>query len=412
MGIQERIILLGWEINASEIDTPLGFQASGIHSGIKESDLDLALIFSETPSIGAALFTENSFKAAPVQISQKHLSQNNGVVRAIIVNSGNANACTGETGLTTALRMTEIGAQLLNISREQVLVCSTGVIGVPLPVDPIVTNSNYLKQQLSPSGFGNAAQAILTTDTSRKLCSALSNLKGKQLKIFGITKGAGMIHPQMATTLAFIVTDVAITQNLLYKALNEACRLSYNSISVDGDTSTNDTLAVIANGASNSPVINDEGADYSSFLEGLIQVCQSLAHQVTRDGEGAGKFLTIKVVGASSETNATKIARKVSNSLLVKTAIAGEDANWGRILMAIGNSGVSFNNHGVSIFIGDIQVCRNGEGLPFDERKAKMILKKNEIDVTIQFNDGNASAYFWTCDLTKKYVDINAYYRT
>ena len=221
-----------------------------------------------------------------------------------------------------------------------------------------------------------------------------------------------MIHPQMATTLAFIVTDVAITQNLLYKALNEACRLSYNSISVDGDTSTNDTLAVIANGASNSPVINDEGADYSSFLEGLIQVCQSLAHQVTRDGEGAGKFLTIKVVGASSETNATKIARKVSNSLLVKTAIAGEDANWGRILMAIGNSGVSFNNHGVSIFIGDIQVCRNGEGLPFDERKAKMILKKNEIDVTIQFNDGNASAYFWTCDLTKKYVDINAYYRT
>ena len=401
-----------WKIDASEIIPPLGFQASGIHSGIKESDLDLALIFSETPSIGAALFTENSFKAAPVQISQKHLIQNNGVVRAIIVNSGNANACTGKTGLTTALRMTEIAAQLLNISREQVLVCSTGVIGVPLPLDPIVTNSDYLKQQLSPSGFQTAAQAILTTDTGRKVCSAISNIKGKQIRISGITKGAGMIHPQMATTLAFIVTDISITQKLLYKALNEACRLSYNSISVDGDTSTNDTLAIIANGASNSPLVDNEGEHYKNFLEGLTQVCQSLAHQIARDGEGARKFLTIKVVGASSETNATIIARKVSNSLLVKTALAGEDANWGRILMAIGNSGVNFNSQGVSVFIGDIQVCKNGEGVPFDERKAKIILQKKEIDVTIQFNDGNASAHFWTCDLTKKYIDINAYYRT
>ena len=401
-----------WKIDASEIIPPLSFQATGIHSGIKESDLDLALIFSETPSIGAALFTKNSFKAAPVQISQKHLIQNNGVVRAIIVNSGNANACTGKTGLNTALRMTEIGAQLLNISREQVLVCSTGVIGVPLPLDPIVTNSDYLKQQLSPSGFRTAAQAILTTDTCRKVCSAVSNIKDKTVRILGITKGAGMIHPQMATTLAFIVTDISITKNLLYKALNEACRLSYNSISVDGDTSTNDTLAIIANGASNSPLIDNEGDHYKNFLEGLTQVCQSLAHQITRDGEGARKFLTIKVVGASSETNATIIARKVSNSLLVKTALAGEDANWGRILMAVGNSGVNFNSQCVSVFIGDIQVCKNGEGLTFDERKAKIILQKKEINVTIQFNDGNGSAHFWTCDLTKKYIDINAYYRT
>ena len=401
-----------WEINTSELIPPLDFQASGISSGIKESGLDLALLFSEIPSIGTALFTTNLFKAAPVLISQKHLIQNKGMVRAIIINSGNANACTGETGLKTALRMTEIGAEILNISVEQVLVCSTGVIGVPLPLDCIVINSNHLKQNLSSNGFEQAAQAILTTDTTRKVCSAECKIKDEQIRILGMTKGAGMIHPQLATTLAFILTDVSITQKLLSKALSEACSYSYNSISVDGDTSTNDTLAIIANGASTLPLIESAGNSYTKFVEGLTQVCQSLAHQIIRDGEGAQKFLTIQVVGASSEANATIIARTISNSPLVKTAIAGEDANWGRILMAAGNSGVNFDSQNVSVFIGDIQVCKNGVGVAFDEIKAKTLLQKKEIEVTIQFSDGDASAQFWTCDFTKKYIEINADYRT
>ena len=247
---------------------------------------------------------------------------------------------------------------------------------------------------------------------AEKVCSAVCNIKDDRIRILGMTKGAGMIHPQMATTLAFILTDVSITQNLLNKALSEACRYSYNRISVDGDTSTNDTLAIIANGSSNSHLIDSVGNSFTKFVEGLTQVCQSLAHQIIHDGEGSQKFLTIQVVGASSEANATKIARTISNSPLVKTAIAGEDANWGRILMAAGNSGVNFDSQNVSVFIGNIQVCKNGVGLAFDEIKAKNILQKKEIEITIQFSDGDASVQFWTCDLTKKYIDINAYYRT
>jgi glutamate N-acetyltransferase / amino-acid N-acetyltransferase len=252
----------------------------------------------------------------------------------------------------------------------------------------------------------------MTTDTVPKVCTAESLVGRSCVRISGMTKGAGMIHPRLATTLAFVLTDAFITKTLLEEALNEACERSYNRITVDGDTSTNDTLAVLANGASGIPLIEQKDETYHHFTEGLIQVCQSLAQQIVRDGEGASKFVEIAIEGADSETNATCIARSIANSPLVKTALAGEDANWGRILCAAGYSGVQFDPHRVGIKIGDLEVCKNGTGLSFDETRAKKILAHRDIRITLNLNAGCSSATMWTCDLTKEYIHINADYRT
>ena len=402
------------KLTTDDIVCPQSFLASAVAAGVKKADgkLDLGLLCSTRPSIAAARFTTNVVKAAPLLLSQEHLEKSGGEIRAIIVNSGNANACTGESGMQVAKQMAELGSQILGISAHQLLVASTGVIGVQLPFERLERQAGALKEGLKPEAIGAVAKAIMTTDTVRKVCSAQVSIAGKPVWISGMTKGAGMIQPNMATTLAFVLTDAMITRSLLEEALTEACNKSYNRITVDGDTSTNDTLAVIANGASGCPLIDEKNDHYNAFTGALTQVCQSLAQQIVRDGEGATKFIEIHVQGAESEARATQIARSIANSPLFKTAMAGEDANWGRILCAAGYSGVSFDPNRTDIRIGNLPVCENGIGLPFDETQAKQILKEHDIRISLDLKAGTASSTVWTCDLTTEYIHINADYRT
>ncbi len=401
-----------WTLNSTEIFPPKDFQAAAAACGIKPSGLDVALLYSTRPCWGAAVFTTNAVKAAPVEVSQRHLVEGGGALQAMIINSGNANACTGEPGMAAARAMAEATARALNVPVQRILVCSTGVIGVLLPADRITARLDDLKLGLSSEGLGAAARAILTTDTTPKVCSAEASINGRPVRIAGMTKGAGMIHPQMATTLGFVLTDAAIGPALLQRSLEQACRLSYNRISVDGDTSTNDTLAIMANGGSGIPDIEPDSPAQELFVEGLTRVCQSLAQQVVRDGEGASKFVTIRVTGASSEENAARIARSIANSPLVKTALAGEDANWGRIICAAGYAGVPFDSRRVSIYLGDLAVCREGGAVDFEESRASEILRQRDIELTVHLNFGSSDATFWTCDLTTEYIHINADYRT
>jgi glutamate N-acetyltransferase/amino-acid N-acetyltransferase len=402
-----------WRLDATQALAPKGYLASAVEAGIKkEGRLDLGLLYSVRPSIAAARFTSNTVKAAPVVVSQRNLENSGGEIRALIVNSGNANACTGEEGLRVAQGMAKLAGEIVTIPHEQVLVCSTGVIGVQLPIERVQLKAQELKRNLSSEGIDAVSRAIMTTDTVRKVCTAEGFLGRSLIRICGMTKGAGMIHPRMATTLAFVLTDAFITKSLLDEALAVACEKSYNRITVDGDTSTNDTLAVMANGASGTTLIEQQDEIYFWFLDGLTRVCQSLAQQVVRDGEGASKFVEIVVEGADSERSACQIGRSIANSPLVKTALAGEDANWGRILCAAGYSGVNFDPDKVGIKIGDLEVCKNGTGLKFDEARAQQILSQRDIRITLNLNAGDASATLWTCDLTKEYIHINADYRT
>jgi len=402
------------KISTDDVVCPQGFLASAVAAGVKKDDgkLDLGLLCSTRPSIAAARFTTNVVKAAPLLLSQEHLEKSGGEIRAIIVNSGNANACTGNAGMQVARQMAELGSRILGISPHQLLVASTGVIGVQLPFERLEKHTGALKEGLKPEAIGDVAKAIMTTDTVRKVCSAQVLIAGRPVWISGMTKGAGMIQPNMATTLAFVLTDAMITRSLLEEALTEACNKSYNRITVDGDTSTNDTLAVIANGASGCPLIDEKDNHYKSFAGALTQVCQSLAQQIVRDGEGATKFIEIAVDGADSEAHATQIARSIANSPLFKTAMAGEDANWGRILCAAGYSGVSFDPNRTDIRIGSLPVCENGMGLRFDESQAKQILQQHDIRISLDLKSGAASSTVWTCDLTTEYIHINADYRT
>ena len=402
------------KISTDDIFCPQGFLASAVAAGVKRTDgkLDLGLLYSTRPSIAAVRFTTNVVKAAPLLLSQKHLEKSGGEIRGIIVNSGNANACTGDAGMRVAQRMAELGSQVLGISAHQLLVASTGVIGVQLPIERLENQVSALKERLRAEAIGDVAKAIMTTDTVRKVCSAEVQIAGKGVWISGMTKGAGMIQPNMATTLAFVLTDVMITRALLEEALTEACNKSYNRITVDGDTSTNDTLAVIANGASGCPLIDEKNVDYQAFADALTKVCQSLAQQIVRDGEGASKFIEIVVKGAESEVAATQVARSIANSPLFKTAMAGEDANWGRILCAAGYSGVQFDPSRTDIYIGELPVCENGMGLQFDESQAKQILRQHDIRIRLDLKSGPASSTIWTCDFTKEYIHINADYRT
>jgi glutamate N-acetyltransferase/amino-acid N-acetyltransferase len=410
----ERNQTLSWRITTEEILPPKQFIAGAVAAGIKKQDgrLDLGLIYSAVPCRGTAKFTANVVKAAPVLLCQKHLASSHGQIQAIIVNSGNANACTGERGLKDAERMAELAAEILGFAAHQILVSSTGVIGVALPVERMEAQKETLKGSLTAGGLPSVARAIMTTDTVQKVCTADGEIQGVPVRICGLTKGSGMIHPNLATTLAFVLTDAGISQELLKEALNEACENSYHRISVDGDTSTNDTLALLSNGASGAPYISSRGKDFYSFVEGLTAVCRSLAQQIVRDGEGATKFIEITVLNAPSEEAATRVARSIANSPLVKTAMAGEDANWGRILCAAGYAGVSFDPDRVSISIGDLAVCRNGAGLAFDEARAREILGRREIEISFDMAAGNGESVMWTCDLTKEYIHINADYRT
>lgn len=394
------------------VTAPKGFIAGGISCGIKKnSNPDLAIIYSENPAVAAGIFTTNKVQAAPVILSKQHL--NNSFSQAIIANSGNANACLGEAGLNSAQRMAQAAAILFEIPTESVLIASTGVIGQPLPVEKIENTLGEKKESfLSQTGGSEAAQAIMTTDTFPKEYAVEFRLNDIAVKIGGTAKGSGMIHPNMATLLSFITTDLSIEKPLLQKAIARAGELSFNRITVDRDTSTNDCLLILANGQAGNPTITHEGIEYQKFLDALTEVCRELAKMIAKDGEGATKFVEVKITNASTEAEAVQIGKSIATSNLVKTALFGEDANWGRILCAAGYSGVDFDPAKVDIYLGDLLVCQGGIGLAFNEDKAKSILSKKDILITVAMGRGSHEASIWTCDFSYDYVKINGSYRT
>jgi glutamate N-acetyltransferase/amino-acid N-acetyltransferase len=395
----------------NSVAQPKGFVAGTTRAGLKKTGEDLAVIVSERPAVAAAVFTTNLVQAAPVLVSKEHLRYR--THRAIVVNSGGANACTGEAGLEDARRTAHLVATALNCKPEEVLICSTGVIGQRLKMDLLESGLARVLAGLSRTAGGNVAEAIMTTDTRPKRASKRCQLAGKTVTLAGVAKGAGMIHPNMATLLSLITTDAAISKVVLNAALKQAVRRSFNRLSVDGDTSTNDTLAILANGAAeNEPIKQAAGADFEVFTKALTDVCRDLAIQVARDGEGARKLITLHIKNAPSESAAEKIAATINTSPLVKTALAGADANWGRILAAAGRSGVKFDVSKVEIKLGNLAVARQGGGLNFSEARALEILQRNEVTITVDLHQGEAQVTAWTCDLTEDYIHINADYRS
>jgi glutamate N-acetyltransferase/amino-acid N-acetyltransferase len=393
------------------ITAPRGFLAATARCGLKKSGADLAIIFSERPAVAAAVFTRNLVRAAPVLVSREHLRFRRH--RAIVVNSGGANACTGAEGLADARRMAQLVAASFSGDEREVLVASTGVIGVRLDLRKVERGIRAAASALSRAAGPQVAEAIMTTDTRPKRALQIVKLGGQRVTIAGVAKGAGMIHPDMATLLAFVTTDAAISKAALQAALRRAADASFNRLTVDGDTSTNDTLAALANGAAeNAPIARAAGAEFERFTAALTEVCRALAIAVARDGEGARKLITVRVRQAPTERGARRIAETIATSPLVKTAIAGGDANWGRILAAAGRSGAQFDVDQVEITIGDLRVARRGRGLAFSEERAAEILARDEVTLTIDLHQGSAEVTEWTCDLTEDYIRINADYRS
>ena len=392
-----------------------GFSANGIHCGIRKnkSKRDLSLILSETRAAAAAVYTTNLVKGAPLAVTKRHLAD--GYARAVICNSGNANTCNAN-GLEIAEQMSELLAAQLNIASDDVIVASTGVIGQPLNIEPIKNGIPALVAGLNGNGSREAAEGIMTTDTKLKEVAVSFEIGGVTCKLGGIAKGSGMIHPNMATMLVFITTDCAISPEMLGKALSTDVQSTFNMVSVDGDTSTNDMVTVLANGMAKNAAITEDGADFEVFMKALNTVTVALCRRIAGDGEGATKLLECTVTGAVDETTAKVVAKSVICSSLTKAAMFGADANWGRVLCAIGYSGASVDVGGVDVrFVsrkGDILVCQNGAGVDFSEEKAKEILLESEIEIRIALRDGNGAATAWGCDLTYDYVKINGDYRT
>ncbi|MBQ8689687.1 MAG: bifunctional glutamate N-acetyltransferase/amino-acid acetyltransferase ArgJ [Clostridia bacterium] len=392
-----------------------GFLAGGVHCGIRKNRTkkDLSLIFSELPASAAAVYTTNKVKGAPLLVTKKNISD--GTARAIVCNSGNANTCNAD-GVMIAERMCELTAAALGIAPEDVVVASTGVIGQPLDVTPIAAALPSLAAGLSRGGSASAAEGIMTTDTRMKEIAVSFEVGGVSCRLGGIAKGSGMIHPNMATMLVFITTDCAISPKMLKRALSTDIESTFNMVSVDGDTSTNDMVTVLANGAAGNAVIDAEGEDFSAFMAALNTVTVNLCRRIAADGEGATKLLECTVKGAKDEKNAKIIAKSVICSSLVKAAMFGSDANWGRVLCAIGYSGAEVDvcKVGVSFVSrsGEIEVCRSGAGIDFSEELAKKILLEDEITIAVTLGDGEAESTAWGCDLTYDYVKINGDYRT
>ncbi len=393
------------------VAAPEGFLAGGLHCGIKkDGGLDLAIVHSERPAAIAGMFSKNLVTAAPVIYSKTVVE--NGLARSIVVNSGNANSVTGEQGMLDARTMAGKTAECLGVEPSEVAVASTGTIGVKLPIGTIVYGIGKLALSLSRDGGDDAARAIMTTDTFAKSVAVKVPLSGGEIVIGGMTKGAGMICPDMATMLAFVTTDAKVEPAFLSRALETAVETSFNSITVDGDCSTNDTVLLIANGAADSVAIDRLSEDYHAFRAGLRHVCGRLAEMIVRDGEGATSLVRIHVVGAIEWADARRIAKAIGNSLLVKTAIFGNDANWGRIIMAAGNAGVEIVPDVIDIRIGDIMMLEAGDPQDFDEARATELLSQKEVDITVDLHMGAESATVLACDLSYDYVKINASYRT
>ncbi len=392
-----------------------GFLANGIHCGIRKNRTkrDLSLIFSEVPASAAAVYTTNLVKGAPLLVTKAHLAD--GKAQAVICNSGNANTCNAN-GIEIAEQMSDLVANAMNIDAKNVVVASTGVIGQPLNLEPIAAGIPALVEGLSTEGGAYAAQGIMTTDTVMKEIAVEFLLDGKTCHLGGIAKGSGMIHPNMATMLVFLTSDVAISAQMLQKALSGDVANTFNMISIDGDTSTNDMVTVLANGKAGNREIVCEGEDFSTFMKALNTVTVHLCRMIAGDGEGATKLLECHVSGAADDVTAKTVAKSVICSSLLKAAMFGADANWGRVLCAIGYSGaaVDVNKVGVSFAsaAGEIEVCRNGAGVDFSEEKAKEILLEKEISINVTLGMGDVAATAWGCDLTYDYVKINGDYRT
>lgn len=392
-----------------------GFSANGIHCGIRKNKTkkDLSLIFSEVEATAAAVYTTNLVKGAPLTVTKQHLQ--NGKAQAIICNSGNANTCNAD-GIEIAEKMCELTASALNISADDVAVASTGVIGQQLDIEPIANGMVALVEGLNNNGSMDAAEGIMTTDTVLKEVAVEFQLGATTCRIGGIAKGSGMIHPNMATMLVFITTDVAISPAMLQKALSTDIANTFNMVSVDGDTSTNDMVTVLANGMAGNKEICEEDADFSEFMKALNTVTVYLCKKIAGDGEGATKMLECKVSGADDESTAKTVAKSVICSSLLKAAMFGADANWGRVLCAIGYSGAQVDVSKIDVSFrsckGEIEVCKNGSGIDFSEEKAKEILLEKEIEILVSLGNGKFNATAWGCDLTYDYVKINGDYRT
>ena len=399
----------------SSSDIPRGFSFSATACGLKKSGLDLALLASDGPATAAALFTQNLVQAAPVLASQSHLRKSRSKMRGIIVNSGNANCCTGPDGYAaSAATALKVARELDRLDPSQILVCSTGVIGVPLRIEKILQAVPQLVHNLRANGlaFAQLTRAIMTTDTRPKWAAAKCRIGGRQVRILGCCKGAGMIQPNLATMLAFLATDAAISSALLTRALRRAVASTFNAITVDGDTSTNDTVAILANGRSGARKVTTAGPGLAQFTAALEKVCRQLALAIVADGEGAQRVIEIEVRGASTSRAADQIARTIANSPLVKTALAGADPNWGRILAAAGRAGVPFDFERVDIRLAGVRVCRRGRERRFNERVAHKKMLAKFVPIVVDLHSGSSSARIWTCDFTGDYVTINASYRT
>ena len=393
------------------ITYPKGFKAAGVRAGIKEKGEDLAIIYSEQPAVAAGVFTTNVVKAAPVILSQPKLPR--ATARAIVVNSGNANACMGEQGMRDAYAMTSEVASLLDIDESDVFVASTGVIGRAMPMDKIHTGIKQAVETLSVDGGADAARAIMTTDTfAKEVAIEFSVIGGVKARIAGIAKGAGMICPNVATMLSFITTDLAITQEMLQKCLSESAEVSYNCLTIDGDTSTNDTVIMMANGMAGNPVIDSEGSDLTKFQILLDSVTMKLAELIADDGEGATKSVGVMVQGAKSYDDCRQIAKTIANSPLVKTALFGCDPNWGRILAAAGRAGVDFDPKAIELRLGDILLVQNGEPAQYSEQEAHEYLLQKNILIDLSVGNERWGATVMTCDFSYDYVKINAEYHT
>ena len=400
------------KIVIGSVTAPQGFLAQGVEAQIKkENTKDAAIIYSEQPCVAAGVFTTNKVRAACVDINRSHLE--NGKAQAIVVNSGNANACTGEQGWEDTLAMARTTADLLHINLRDVLVASTGVIGVAMPMDRVTSGIQAAAATLSQDGAHNASLAIMTTDLVPKEVAIEIEIGGKPVRIGAIAKGSGMIHPNMATMLCFITTDAVISSACLTQMLRDSTNQSFNMISVDRDTSTNDMALILANGlAANPPIEDSQSEGYRIMQAALDYVNISLAKMIARDGEGATRMIEVQVINADSNHTARTIARSITSSNLTKAAVFGEDANWGRILAAAGYSGAEFDPRRTDIYLGAEKMAENGMGLAFDEELARQELQKDPVIIKVDLKSGNQQATAWGCDLTYDYVRINAAYRT
>ena len=388
-----------------------GFTAAGVKAGIKKSgNLDVAVIYTKTQAVVAGTFTQNKVAAAPVYVSKEVVAT--GTAHAIVANAGCANACTGQQGLDDAHKMAQIAADELGVNANDVIVGSTGVIGVNLPMDKLEAGIKDAVANLSADGSDNAGRAIITTDTHSKSVTCEFELSGKTVRMGAIAKGSGMIRPNMATMLCYITTDIAIDQALLQKAVSGCVEKSFNMISVDGDMSTNDMVIVLANGEANNAKITEENADYQIFFDKLMMLCTELAKQIAADGEGASKFLTINVKGAKSFADAKTVGMAIANSPLVKTAFFGEDPNWGRVICAVGYSGADMVPEKTVVKFGGITIFANGTGATYDEKALAHVMKQKDIVIDIELNMGQEDATVWSCDLSYEYVKINGEHHT